>query len=95
MQGSGGRENVLEVLGAGLLEAVERAAAEVLGEALVLLALAWQLHRLVFGDGRPHHLTVETLAVQMAHSCTRGCGRGGNSQPWIATEGRGNFNFVG
>ncbi len=67
VQGGGGREDVLEVLGAGLFEAVQRAPTEVFGQALVLLTLPGELHRLVLWDGHTDHLTMQTLTVQMTH----------------------------
>lgn len=72
------REDVGVVLGAGFLEAVQRRVAVVLGQALVLVAFAGQLHGGVFGEGNAHVPAVETLAVQVAHGC-RG-GRGGRGR---------------
>ena len=67
MHGSRGREDVLEVLGARLLEAVQGRVGEVLGEALVVQAVPWQLHCLVLGQGHANDLTVHLLTVQVAH----------------------------
>lgn len=72
VQGSRGREDVLEVLGARLLEAVQWRVAVVLGQALVLLALAGQLHVLVLGQGDAHRLPVQLVAVEVAHGCKGG-----------------------
>lgn len=69
MQGGGGREDVLEVLGAGFLEAVQGRVGEVLGEPLVVQSLPRQLDRLVLGRGDPHDLVVHLLTVQVAHGC--------------------------
>lgn len=74
VQGGWGGEDVLEVLGAGLFEAVQRAPTEVFGQALVLLTLPGELHRLVLWDGHTDHLTIQTLTVQMAHRLT--------NKPW-------------
>lgn len=63
------REDVGVVFGAGLLEAVQRRVAVVLGEALVLVAFPGQLHGGVFGEGHANFPAVETLAVQVAHGC--------------------------
>lgn len=63
------REDVGVVFGAGLLEAVQRRVAVVLGEALVLVAFPGQLHGGVFGEGHANVPAVETLAVQVAHGC--------------------------
>lgn len=51
-------EDVLEVLGSRLLEAVQGRVAIILGQPLVLLALAGQLHILVLGQGDAHRLSV-------------------------------------
>ena len=67
VQGGGGGEDVGVVLGAGLLEAVQRGAAVVLGQTLVLVAFAWQLHAAVLGERDAHRLPVQTLPVQVAH----------------------------
>lgn len=67
MQGGRGREDVLEVFGAGFFEAMQGAAAEVFGQALILLTLAGKLHRLVFRDGDAHHPAIQTLTVQVTH----------------------------
>ena len=67
VEGGGGREDVGVVLGAGLLEAVQRGGAVVLGEALVFVALPGQLHRGVLGQGDAHGSAVQTLAVQVTH----------------------------
>ena len=67
VQGGGRGEDVGVVLGAGLLEAVQRGAAVVLGQPLVLVALAGQLHTAVLGERDAHRLPVQTLAVQVAH----------------------------
>lgn len=63
-----GGEDVGVVLGARLLEAMQRGVAVVLGEALVFVALSGQLHRGVLRKGHAHFSAVETLAVQVAHS---------------------------
>jgi len=73
VQGGGGGEDVGVVLGAGLLEAVQGGAAVVLGQALVLVALAGQLHAAVLGRRDAQRLPVKLLAAQVAHGCT---GRG-------------------
>lgn len=61
-------EDVGVVLGARLLEAVQRGVAVVFREALVLVALSGQLHRGVLRKCHAHFSSVETLAVQVAHS---------------------------
>lgn len=63
-----GREDVGVIFGAGLLEAVQRGVAVVLGQALVLVALSGQLHGGVFGGSHTHGPAVEALAIQVAHS---------------------------
>ena len=69
MQGARGREDVLEVLGAGLLEAVQGGVGEVLSEPLVIQTLPGQLDRLVLGQGHTDDLAIHLLTIQMAHSC--------------------------
>lgn len=70
------REDVGVIFGAGLLEAVQRRVAVVLGEALVLVAFSGQLHGGVFGESHAHVPAVQALAVQVAHCCGRGRGVG-------------------
>lgn len=71
MQGGRRGEDVLEVLRAGLLEAVQRRVGKVLGQALVVQAVARQRHRLVLGQRHADDLPVHLLAVQVAHGFTR------------------------
>lgn len=61
------RKDVLEVFGAWFLEAMQRRSAIVLGEAVVLLVLAGQLHRLVLGQRDADGLPVQLLPIQVAH----------------------------
>lgn len=67
-------EDVLKVFGSGFLEAVERGVGEVLGQALVVQAVARQRHRLVLGQRHTDDLPVHLLAVQVAHCFGRGGG---------------------
>ena len=67
MECGGGWEDVGVVLGSGLLEAVQRRAAVVLGEALVLVALTGQLDGGVLGQGHTDGLPMHLLLVQVAH----------------------------
>jgi len=82
VEGGGWREDVLEVLGAGLLEAVQRGVGEVLGQALVVQAVAGQRHRLVLGQRHADDLTVHLLAIKVAHGFgeKRGRSRGGHTE---------------
>lgn len=70
-----GREDVRVIFGAGLLEAVQRGVAVVLGQALVLVAFSGQLHAGVFGRRDAQRLPVQLLSTQVAHGC-----RGGRSK---------------
>lgn len=65
------REDVVEVLGSGFLEAVQGGAGEVPRQRLLLLARssARQLHHRMFGQHHADRVTMETLAVQMTHRC--------------------------
>ena len=67
MQRGRGGEDVLEVLGPGLLEAVQGGVVEVLGEALVVQPVARQRHRLVLRERHADDLPVHLLPVQVAH----------------------------
>ena len=69
VEGGRGWEDVLEILGARLFEAVQRGIAEVLGQALVIQTVAGQCHRLVLGQSHADDLAVHLLPVQMAHCC--------------------------
>ena len=74
VQGGRRGEDVVEVLGSGLFEAVEGGAREVPRQRLLLLARPSprQLHHRMFGQHHSDHVTVETLAVQMTHGCWGG-----------------------
>lgn len=83
VQGGRRGEDVLEVLRAGFLEAVERRVGEVLGQALVVQAVPRQRHRLVFGQRHADDLSVHLLAVQVAHGFGRTKEKSG---PWRRRE---------
>lgn len=70
------REDILEVLGTGFLEAVERRVGVVLGQALVVQAVTRQRHRLVLGERHANDLSIHLLAVQMAHGFILSAERG-------------------
>ena len=61
VEGLRGRKDVVEVLGAGLLEAVQRRVGEVLGQARVGLPVLGHLHGHVLG-GKDAHLLAPQLA---------------------------------
>lgn len=67
MEGGRGREDVLEILGAGFLESVERGVGVVLGQALVVQAVPRQRHGLMLGQRHADDLPVHLLAIQVAH----------------------------
>ena len=75
VQSGRGWEDVLEVLGARLLEAVQGRVSIVLGQALVLLALAGQLHALVLRECDAHWLSVQLVPIEVTHGWGRGRGR--------------------
>lgn len=62
-----GREDVLEVFGSRFFEAMERGIGKVLGQALVVQAVAGQCHRLVLRQSHADDLPVHLLAIQVAH----------------------------
>lgn len=62
-----GWEDVGVILGAGLLETVQRRVAVVLCEALVLVTFSGQLHCGVLRQRHAHGPAVKPLAVQVAH----------------------------
>lgn len=64
VEGGRGRVDILVVLGAGLLEAVQRRVGVVLSETGVRLPLLGQLHRLVL---RGHHPNLLAEHVQLVH----------------------------
>lgn len=63
VQGGRRREDVLEVLGTGLLEAMQRRVGVVFGESLVVQAVPGQRHGLVLGQGHTDDLPIHLLAV--------------------------------
>lgn len=65
----GGRwgEDVLEVLGARFLEAMEWGVGVVLGQPLVIQAITRQRHCLVLGQRHTDDLPIHLLAIQVAH----------------------------
>ena len=74
VQSGRGWEDILEVLGARLLEAVQGRVSIVLGQALVLLALSGQLHAQVLRECDAHWLSVQLVPIEVAHGW--GGGRG-------------------
>lgn len=80
MQGGRGGEDVLEVLGARFLETMERGVGIVLGEPLVIQAVARQCHCLVLGQCHTDDLPVHLLTIQVAHRF--GHGKENESQ-WV------------
>ena len=63
MEGGRGWEDVLEVLGAGLLEAMQRGVPKVLGQALVVQPVTGQCHCLVLGQRHADDLAIHLLPV--------------------------------
>lgn len=63
MEGGRRRKDVLEVLGAGLLEAMERRVGIVLGQSLVVQPVPRQRHRLVLGQRHTDDLPIHFLAI--------------------------------
>lgn len=64
-----GGEDVGVIFGARFLKTMQWWVAEILGEALVLMAFSGQLNGCVFGQRHTHGPAMKTLAVQVAHSC--------------------------
>lgn len=67
VEGCGWRKDVLEVLGAGLLEAMERRVGVVLSQSLVVQPVPRQRHRLVLGQRHADDLAIHLLAIEVAH----------------------------
>lgn len=63
MEGGGWGKDVLEVLRARFLEAMERRVGIVLCQPLVVQAVSRQCHRLVFGQCHADNLSVHLLAI--------------------------------
>lgn len=72
MEGGRRRKDVLEILGARFLKAMEWGVGIVLGKALVVQAVTRQRHSLVLGQRHPDDLPVHLLAIQVAHRFGRG-----------------------
>lgn len=67
VKGGRWREDILEILGARFLEAMEWGVGVVLGQALVIQAVTRQRNRLVLGQRHPDDLPIHLLAIQVAH----------------------------
>lgn len=67
VQGGWWGEDILEVLGARFLEAMERGVGVVLGQPLIIQTITRQRHRLVLGQRHADDLSVHLLAIQVAH----------------------------
>lgn len=72
VEGGRRRKDVLEVLGARFLEAMERGVGIVLGQPLVIQAIPRQRHCLVLGQCYTDDLPVHLLTIQVAHCFRRG-----------------------
>lgn len=70
-------EDVLKVLGAWFFKAVKWGVGVVLGQALVIQAVARQCDRLVLGQRHADDLAVHFLSIQVAHRFGHGKGQRG------------------